>query len=115
MTKSSVLEAKEHGNYWVFANMIKCMIFKKRIKISAASIKNNYEPIKLLMHEIICVGKIIPIKVNNLVIDAKPIVYAEDAEQYFSFIRPEAYDEPKKWMIYQFYVNVISKIHCNRV
>ena len=43
---SSVLKAKEHGNYWVFANMIKCMIFqKKESKFSAASIKNNYEPI----------------------------------------------------------------------
>jgi CRISPR/Cas system CSM-associated protein Csm4 (group 5 of RAMP superfamily) len=32
---------------------------------------------------------------------AKVIVYSEDAEEYFTFITPEAYYELEKWMSYR--------------
>ena len=44
---------------------------------------------------------IIPIKENDKVIAAKIRVYAGDADEYFSFISPEAYTELKKWMDYR--------------
>ena len=43
-------------------------------------------------------GHIIPMKRDGLLVAAKIIVYADDPEQYFSFISPEAYLELKKWM-----------------
>jgi hypothetical protein len=43
-----------------------------------------------------------PIKRNDgEIIAAKIIVYAEDEEEYFSFITPEAYHELEKWMNYR--------------
>jgi hypothetical protein len=42
-----------------------------------------------------------PIKRNGEIIAAKIIVYAEDEEEYFSFITPEAYHELEKWMNYR--------------
>jgi hypothetical protein len=42
-----------------------------------------------------------PIKRNGEIITAKIIVYAEDDEEYFSFITPEAYCELEKWMNYR--------------
>jgi hypothetical protein len=39
-----------------------------------------------------------PIKRNGEIITAKIIVYAEDDEEYFSFITPEAYCELEKWI-----------------
>jgi hypothetical protein len=44
-----------------------------------------------------------PIKRNDdgEIIAAKIIVYAEDPEEYFSFITPEAYHELEKWMNYR--------------
>jgi len=41
---------------------------------------------------------ITPITQDDKIVAAKIIVYAGDAEQYFSFISPEAYVELKKWM-----------------
>ena len=41
---------------------------------------------------------VIPIKINNVIVAAKLIVYSEDPEQYESLITPEAYNELKKWM-----------------
>jgi hypothetical protein len=41
------------------------------------------------------------IRKGGEVIAAKIIVYAEDEEQYFSFITPEAYHELEKWMNYR--------------
>ena len=42
-----------------------------------------------------------PVTRNEAVIAAKIVVYAEDAEEYFSFIAPEAYHEVEKWMEYR--------------
>jgi integrase len=42
-----------------------------------------------------------PVRKDGEVIAAKIIVYAEDEEQYFSFITPEAYHELEKWMSYR--------------
>jgi hypothetical protein len=43
-----------------------------------------------------------PIRGNNgEIIAARIIVYAEDEEEYFSFITPEAYHELEKWMNYR--------------
>ena len=42
-----------------------------------------------------------PAKRNGKIIAAKIIVYAEDEEEYFSFITPEAYHELEKWMNYR--------------
>jgi hypothetical protein len=42
-----------------------------------------------------------PVTKNEAVVAAKIIVYAEDAEEYFSFITPEAYHEVEKWMDYR--------------
>jgi integrase len=42
-----------------------------------------------------------PVTRNEAVIAAKIVVYAEDAEEYFSFITPEAYHEVEKWMDYR--------------
>ena len=41
---------------------------------------------------------IVPIKQDDKIVAAKILVYAGDAEQYFSFISPEAYHELQKWM-----------------
>jgi hypothetical protein len=41
---------------------------------------------------------IIPLHKDKLMVAAKIIVYAEEPEQYFSFITPEAYDALKDWM-----------------
>ncbi len=41
---------------------------------------------------------ITPVIQDDTIVAAKIIVYAGDAEQYFSFISPEAYTELKKWM-----------------
>jgi len=41
---------------------------------------------------------VIPIKKNSRIVAAKLVVYAGDAEQYFTFITSEAYYELKKWM-----------------
>jgi len=165
MAKSFVIEAKERGDSWVFANMMNYMTFQKerveRSEIAAASIKNYYKPIKLFLEmndinlswkkisrglprgrryandrsptieeirklveypdrrikAIVCtmcssgirVGAwdylrwkdVIPIKRNDLIVAAKLIVYAEDEDQYFSYITPEAYHELKKWMDYR--------------
>jgi integrase len=42
-----------------------------------------------------------PAKRNGKIIAAKIILYAEDEEEYFSFITPEAYHELEKWMNYR--------------
>lgn len=42
-----------------------------------------------------------PIEKNGEIVAAKIIIYAEDEEEYFSFITPEAYAELKKWMDYR--------------
>lgn len=42
-----------------------------------------------------------PVTRNEAVIAAKIVVYAEDAEEYFCFITPEAYHEVEKWMDYR--------------
>jgi integrase len=44
---------------------------------------------------------IIPIYTEESIVAAKIIVYAEEREQYFSFITPEAYNELKGWMDYR--------------
>jgi len=44
---------------------------------------------------------IIPIRRENAVVAAKIRVYAEDEEEYFSFITPEAYYELEKWICYR--------------
>ena len=44
---------------------------------------------------------IIPIKRENTIVAAKIRVYAEDDEEYFSFITPEAYYELEKWICYR--------------
>ncbi len=41
---------------------------------------------------------ITPINQDDKIVAAKILVYAGDAEQYLSFISPEAYTELKKWM-----------------
>ena len=46
-------------------------------------------------------GHIIPIKRENTIVAAKIRVYAEDDEEYFSFITPEAYYELEKWICYR--------------
>jgi integrase len=46
-------------------------------------------------------GHIIPIKRKDVIIAAKVRVYAEDEEEYFSFITPEAYYELQKWISYR--------------
>jgi hypothetical protein len=46
-------------------------------------------------------GDIIPIKRKDVIIAAKVRVYAEDEEEYFSFITPEAYRELQKWISYR--------------
>jgi hypothetical protein len=46
-------------------------------------------------------GHIIPIRRENVIIAAKIRVYAEDDEEYFSFITPEAYNELQKWISYR--------------
>ena len=46
-------------------------------------------------------GHILPIKKENEVVAAKIRVYAEDDEEYFSFITPEAYHELQKWICYR--------------
>ena len=42
----------------------------------------------------------LPIVENNEIIAAKLIVYPGDNEEYFTFMRPEAYNALKKWMDY---------------
>ena len=42
-----------------------------------------------------------PIERNGEIVAAKIIIYAEDEDEYFSFITPEAYHELKKWMNYR--------------
>lgn len=46
-------------------------------------------------------GHIIHIQRENTIIAAKIRVYAEDDEEYFSFITPEAYYELEKWICYR--------------
>jgi len=43
-------------------------------------------------------GDITPITHDNKVVAAKIVIYSGDADEYFSFITPEAYYELKKWM-----------------
>ena len=53
------------------------------------------------MHGITFDGEIYgPVRRNDEVIAAKIIVYAEDAEEYFSFTASEADYEIEKWMKY---------------
>jgi hypothetical protein len=42
-----------------------------------------------------------PIRKNEKIIAAKVMVYSGDAEEYFTFITPEAYYELEKWMNYR--------------
>jgi integrase len=46
-------------------------------------------------------GHIIPVRRENVIVAAKIRVYAEDDEEYFSFITPEAYNELQKWISYR--------------
>jgi integrase len=46
-------------------------------------------------------GHVIPIKRENALVAAKIRVYAEDDDEYFSFITPEAYYELQKWICYR--------------
>ena len=46
-------------------------------------------------------GHIIPVRRENVIVAAKIRVYAEDDEEYFSFITPEAYNELQKWICYR--------------
>ena len=46
-------------------------------------------------------GRIIPVRRENVIVAAKIRVYAEDDEEYFSFITPEAYNELQKWICYR--------------
>ena len=46
-------------------------------------------------------GHIQPIEQGGKLVAAKIIVYAGDAEEYFSFVSPEAYDSIEEWMIYR--------------
>ncbi len=41
---------------------------------------------------------VIPIEKEKQIVAAKIIIYADEPEQYFSFISAEAYEELKKWM-----------------
>ncbi len=44
---------------------------------------------------------IIPITSNSEIVAAKILVYADEDEEYFSFISREAYDALNEWMAYQ--------------